>query len=407
DSWKREQFHQLAAFFPRLSVRPEDPGQIRTFAVSSFEDRRGSGRRGADFDVDQFFRFLDRNRDGNLSKSEARGPVEARFDQIVERFDRNKDQMLSKEEFAEARSQANTQPGQGAAEYYMPDLDNPASQGLLIEPVFFISEVKGPALSRGADDLTRRSALVDYLTSKSNPWFSRAIVNRIWGELLGRGFYMPIDDMGPERTPVHPEVLELLSEEFVTHGYDLKWLFRTILNTKAYQRSLAVDPVAEQIPFAAASPGRLRADQIYNSLNAILGTSGPVPFRGGRDAMVMQVQGLDPRKAAFSALFGVDPSTPQEDILGTVPQALFLMNTGVVENQVRATGSTRLAGLLKEFDVDEDALAELYLLVLTRSPSSRELAINLEYIKEVGSRGEAYEDIYWSLLNSTEFCSRR
>src|SRR5690606_31116997 len=143
-------------------------------------------------------------------------------------------------------------------------LNNPAAQGALTQPVFFLTEVKGPQLRAGANDLTRRHALADYVTSPTNPWFVRAFVNRIWTELLGKGFYSPVDDMGPERFAIHEPVLELLAQGFIDSGYDLRWVFQSIANTQAYQRQLVPNQTGEFRPaFASATPARLGADQIF------------------------------------------------------------------------------------------------------------------------------------------------
>ena len=408
DQWKREQFHQLAAFLPRITVRPESPGEVRTFAVISLDDLgRGAGR-DQEIDLDQLFRRLDRNRDGLLSRQEARGPLANRFDRIVANFDRDQNGLLSKEELTEARLQANNQPGRGSREYYMPDLDNPTERGTLIQPAFFINDVPGPKLIRGAGDLARRNALADYVTSPTNPWFARAFVNRVWGELLGEGFYMPIDDLGPERVAVDEDVLELLCRDFIASGYDIKRLYRTIVNTEAYQRQIQPPQNERTAPFAAARPTRLRSDRIFNSLMQVLGlprAMDAAPRPGGET--MMQAPGIDPRKVGFATLFGYDPSTPQEDLLGNVPQALFMMNSRQLDRATRGSGIGRLARLLRENSKDEDALGELYLLVLSRTPTPHETAINLAYIREVDQRTEAFEDIIWSLLNSTEFISRR
>jgi hypothetical protein len=115
----------------------------------------------------------------------------------------------------------------------------------------------------------------------------------------------------------------------------------------------------------------------------------------------------DPGRAAFAELFGFDPSTPQDDIVGSIPQALFLMNSPQLNTLVRGSGDTRLGRILDEYDNDNDALAELYLLTLSREPSAEETTIAKEYISEVGNRTEAFEDLFWSLLNSSEFLSRR
>lgn len=409
DSWKREDFHQLAAFLPRVSVRREEPGNPRSFAVRSF-DSDPRRRRNANVDVDQLFRFLDRNRNGQLAKSEARGQLAERFDQILAVADADKNKQLSKAEFSQARlMNNNNQPGQGEMEYYMPDLNNPAAQGTLTQPVFFLPEAKGPQLDSGADDLTRRHALADFITSPTNPWFARAFVNRIWFEMLGQGFYMPIDDMGPERIAMCEDVLDVLAQGFVKSGYDVKWVYRTIASTQAYQRQIRKkDAQAYEPPFAAASPTRLSSDQIYNSLFEVLGVpDGGFAGRGMRSGMMARRGGADFARLAFQQTFGEDPSTPKDEIIGNVPQALFLMNSPQVELAVSARGNSRLARILREQDRDDDALSELYLLVLSREPTDRELAINQAYISDIGERNTAFEDIMWALLNSTEFLSKR
>src|SRR5207244_1218971 len=117
------------------------------------------------------------------------------------------------------------QTGRGSPEHFMADLTNPTSRGLKVDPAFFVThETPGEGLS----DMERRQSLSRYITSPNNPWFAKAFVNRIWSELLGEGFYMPIDDMGPQRTPTYPAALEALAAGFTASGYDIKWLLRTI-----------------------------------------------------------------------------------------------------------------------------------------------------------------------------------
>lgn len=410
DSWKREDFHQLAAFMPRISVRREEPGNPRSFAVRSLEENQ-RGRRGREIDVDQLFRSLDRNRDGFIVKAEARGQMAQRFDRLLDLADADKNKKLSKAEFDKTREAANNaMPGRGELEYYMPDLNNPASKGKLTQPVFFIPEAKGPKLREGADDMTRRHALVDYITSPTNPWFARAFTNRIWSEMLGQGFYMPIDDMGPERIAMFEEVLEILAQGFVENNYDVKWVYRTIAKTEAYQREVRSRTSEGYVPpFASATPTRLRSDQIYQSLFQVLGVSGGMVnnTRSDRYAMMARRGGQDAGKLIFQRTFGVDPSMPKDDIIGNVPQALYMMNSSQIEQMIRGTGDTKLSRILRNQSNDEDALSELYLLVLSREPTDTELAINTKYATEIGNRSEAFEDIMWSLLNSTEFISKR
>jgi hypothetical protein len=90
-----------------------------------------------------------------------------------------------------------------------------------------------------------------------------------------------------------------------------------------------------------------------------------------------------------------------------VPQSLFLMNTNTLRAALSASGDTRLGRILRDNPDDRDALSEVYLLVLTREPSAQEVEICQAYIKDVGQRTDAYEDVLWSLLNSSEFLSKR
>ncbi len=411
DKWKREQFHQLAAFLPRISVRREDPQQPNSFVVTSVDTQPGRGRM-QDFDPVRVFQFMDRNRDGQITKDEARGPLAERFDDALGRADADKNGKLSAKEFENVRPPMD-EAGRGSDEYYMPDLNDPSSRGTLTQPVFLLSEVKGPKLAQGAGDLERRNALSDYITAKSNPWFAKAFVNRVWGELLGEGFYMPIDDIGPERSAQMDEVLTYLARMFSNNNYDVKWLYRTIALTDAYQRQIrSIDPTQETPAFASAAPTRLRSDQIFHALQEVLGVTGQTTVAGrrmnGDPQLAMAVRaGLDPTRLAFGQLFGFDPSTPQEDLLGNVPQALFMMNSPQLNTALNARGNTRLGLVLQKYSNDDDALNELYLLALTRNPTIAESEINNKYIRSMENRHEAFEDILWSLLNSTEFLSKR
>jgi hypothetical protein len=109
----------------------------------------------------------------------------------------------------------------------------------------------------------------------------------------------------------------------------------------------------------------------------------------------------------FNAVFGADPSAPADDVMGTIPQALFLMNSPQVNRAIQANTNSVLGQLLEENPKDAEALDALYLRVLARKPSDAELKTCSAYIAEVGDRREAFEDLLWALVNSSEFISRR
>jgi hypothetical protein len=293
--------------------------------------------------------------------------------------------------------------GRGALEYYMPDLSNPQSQGTKFDPTFFLGNQKPGA---GLGDVERRQHLAEYITSPDNPWFSKALVNRVWAQMIGEGFFMPVDDIGPERTPSHPQAMDALSNGFIASGYDLRWLIRAIANSETYQRQIRHLPPSDSPPhFASSAPVRLRADELFTSLVRVLGINEDAA--GPRQQMMGPTRGDRSPRGQFTRLFGFDPSTPPDENTGTLPQALFLMNGQQVNNLIRARGNTQLARILSRNPGDDDAIKELYLLVHSREPSSDELKICREYLKDVGERQEAFEDVLWSLINSTEFQSKR
>ncbi|HET6326185.1 MAG TPA: DUF1549 domain-containing protein [Planctomycetaceae bacterium] len=417
DKWKRHQFHQLAAFFPRVNVRrmkgSTDP---RAFEVASYDEPaangkgpgKGKGKKGGDFleHPERLFARFDRNHDGKITKAEVKGTqFEKPFEKLLANADANKDGALTIKEIKEMPAPGGKK--RPTAEHYMADLKNPSSKGTKMEPIFFVN---GKRPKSGLPDEERRHALAKYLTADVDPWFSRAYVNRIWSEMVGEGFYMPIDDMGPQRQARMPEVLDLLADAWVANKYDMQWLFRTIARTETYQREIRPkDPSVESPPvFAASTPKRLRADQLFNAITKVLGIEGVDPKEseyvgaaGGKKR-----PGRNPR-AQFAFLFGYDPSTSPDDLTGNVPQALFMMNSRLINSLIHAQGQTRLATILEKYPDNKDAVREVYVLTLAREPSDKEERVCLDYVKDVGNRHEGFEDVMWSLMNSSEFLSKR
>ena len=398
DSWKREQFHEFVAFFPRVSLRRDPDSDRMTDYVINSVDRDRSRRAG----VSQFLLTrLDKNRDKVISEAEAKGTPLARIlsDRAKEFIDKNKDGKLSIQEIQTAQPPTNNRPGQGSTEHYMADLSDPSSRGTKIDPAFFVGK---SFIKPGQSDFDRRHAAADLITSERNPWFARAIVNRLWSELTGAAFYAPIDDLGPDREPEHGAALEVLCEGFVANRHDLKWLFATITQTKFYQRS--INTKAEG--FVRFEPVRLRSDQFYNALCQTLNvTALPIPFTGGRN---YGARGQDAGRLQFAATFGFDPSTPRSDLTGNIPEALFLMNSPQLNNIIRSDApNSTIARISRTVLADEDVVRELYVSTVSREPTKAEVEICMNHIADATSRKEGFEDVLWSLLNSSEFQSKR
>jgi hypothetical protein len=287
-------------------------------------------------------------------------------------------------------------------EHRMPSKSDPR-QGTVTLPRF----LDGRAPKEGLSDVERRKALADAVVAKQNYWFAGAYVNRVWGELMGQSFYTPVDDLGPKKEAVFPAVLTRLAASFRATDYDMKAMFRVILNSETYQRQIRLgDSTSEHLHFAAAYPTRLRADALWVSLTTVLGAMGapagaPRPNAGPFAPRAAGLEGL------FKDEFDFDPSTRPDEVESSVPQALLLMNNPLLNQKIQARGTNLLGRILTAYPDDDEALRMVYLRALARKPTDREKDRCRSYIAKAGSRAEAFEDILWALINSTEFQTKR
>ncbi len=219
---------------------------------------------------------------------------------------------------------------------------------------------------------------------------------------MGWGFYPTVTDLGSDVAPRHKAVLDLLEKEWIASGYDPQWLLRTIALTQAYQRPHQERPSVDE-PLPAVCPVRLRPEQVFEALQRALGFDEndkkiPSPAPGSGPA-VQRHAGL--RNMVYQA-FKENPSTPMQEVQGTIPQALLMMNSALVHAYTSADGKTLLADLLAKGQSDEQIVGALYQRVLARKPTADEQATCRRFIARVGDRKEALEDVLWTLVNSTE-----
>jgi Protein of unknown function (DUF1549)/Protein of unknown function (DUF1553) len=287
------------------------------------------------------------------------------------------------------------------AEHQIPGKEDP-KKGTVVHPTFLDGESPGKRLS----DDKRRSALATSITSKDNPWFAAAYVNRMWGTLLGQAFYQPIDDLGPQKEAVMPDVIARVAGSFRGNSYDMKQLLRDVMNSEAYQRDVRSGASPEEhVMFAGRTPVRMDADTLWNTLSGTLGKMGGPAFPAkGPAGPFARLAGLE---GQFKQEFGFDPSAKAEEVEGSISQALLLMNNPQVHQKIRAQGTNLLARILSAYPNDADALEMVYLRTLARHPNAKEAARCDSHIQRVGNRAEAYEDILWALINSTEYQTKR
>ena len=257
----------------------------------------------------------------------------------------------------------------------------------------------------------RRQEFADWLTSKENPFFSRAYVNRLWSYFLGKGIIDPVDDIRASNPATNPELLEALNTDFVKNGFDTRHIMRAIVLSRTYQADLRSNRwnADDHINFSHATPRRLEAEQLYDALHQATGST--VQFAGLPAGT--KAEELPDAKAVgdgFLDLFGKPvretPCECERSSTVSLGQALNLINGPTLSDSVAApTG--RIAQLLKSNPTDDKVVEEIFLATLSRFPTAKEKQTSLASLHVSANRGEGAEDLMWALLNSPAFLFNR
>ncbi len=263
-----------------------------------------------------------------------------------------------------------------------------------------------------------RQAFTDWLISPKNPWFARAMVNRIWYWLDGRGIVQEPDDLRPDNRPSNPELLAYLERELVASGYDLKHIYRLILNSSTYQLSSIArsDKPEAAANFASYPLRRLDAEVLIDALCQISGmgesyTSSipePITFMPDNQRAIALPDGSI--GSAFLELFGRPPrDTGMESERNnrlTDGQRLDLLNSTQIQRKIQQ--GPKLLALMRDFRDNRELVSQLYLTVLSRKPTDDEWKQIAAHSQSPGaSKGQqAFVDLAWALVNSSEFLYR-
>ncbi len=295
------------------------------------------------------------------------------------------------------------------------------------EIVFFNPEAKSdhlPAPPGGKPldlppDRDPRVAFADWLTARDNPWFARNIANRVWFWLTGRGIVQEPDDMKRSNAPWSPELLSHLEKEVVAGKYDLKHIYRLVLNSNTYQLSSKPNPrnKAEEEGFSCYRVRRIDAEPLLDAINQITGSgekytsSIPEPFTflpddqraisladGSIESPFLEMFGRPPRNTSFESERTAAPS---------VFQAQHLLNSSHIQKKIERNralqrmGANRPAGEKSE---SQRPLEEIYLRILSRLPTDDEKRTALAYMNSTKRRSfESACDLIWALINTKEF----
>ncbi len=251
-----------------------------------------------------------------------------------------------------------------------------------------------------------RPVLAKWMTSPDNAYFSKAIVNRAWFQLFGRGLVNPVDDIAGITPPSHPQLFVDLADQFAADGFDLKQLYRVLCNTRAYQRTSK--PTADNADADAALCAHMTVkvmtpeEQFDSILQVLAPNQDPrnlVLPRGGRANLPKGARRLKltPR-SLFVAFFEDEDATDPTEFQQGIPQALRLMNGPQLNN------AAVVVPMIRANRTPEQIIERLYLITLSRRPTAQERQRLVEYVAQHKNEPrDGYEDVMWVLMNCSEF----
>ena len=250
--------------------------------------------------------------------------------------------------------------------------------------------------------------LADWIVSKDNPYFARAAVNRVWEYLLGIGLVEPVDEEGPENLPSHPDLFDLLARQFAAHDFDLKYLLTAITLSRPYQLSSKQSHASQADPrlFGRMRVRGLSPEQMFDSLMLATGgkdegMEGYAPLNGFRGPAASS-----PRVEFLRRFPNQDKRTEQQT---SILQALYLINGKLVADATSLEHNKNLAVIAEATTVKTSRRVEqLFLITLSRKPTAAESARLVRYIDRGGPHRDSARalcDVFWALLNASEFCS--
>lgn len=259
----------------------------------------------------------------------------------------------------------------------------------------------------GVDRRVEFGKLITQSQDGAPPQIAQAMVNRTWSHFFGYGFTRPVDDMGPHNPASHPELLERLSREFVAANYDVKELIRWIVSSEAYsltsqygEKNKIDDPGAGEVPlFSHMYLKSMQAEQMYDSL--IVASNAHKSGQGGWGAQEEQRRRW---MQQFVVAFENDENDESTTFNGTIPQALMMMNSELMEKACSIERGSFLFESMSSPGNEAQKIQELYLAALSRNPTKAEIGKVQKMLKSYGNHKlMGYQDLFWALLNSNEF----
>ena len=271
--------------------------------------------------------------------------------------------------------------------------------------------IASAGLPPAADFQDRREALAAWLTSAKNPFFAKAIVNRVWSYFLGRGIIEPVDDIRGSNPPINPALLDALEQDFIASGFDLQHLIRAIVSSRTYRAGIETNKWNEndEVNFSRFMPRRLPAESLLDAIAVATGSRPNFP-EVPEDFTAQQLPDPHVGKGGFLDMFGRPERESscecerRNDL--SLPQAMNLVNGPTLAEAI-ADPEGRIAEAILAGKSDRGLVEELYLAALSRFPTAIEMDRALTYMRSASGRAAQAQDLLWALINSNAFLFNR
>lgn len=262
------------------------------------------------------------------------------------------------------------------------------------KPIKFQSGKKPPT-----PKFSRKDKLAAWVASKDNPYFARAIANRLWAQIMGRGLIHPVDNMSASNKPSHPELLDALTATLIEHKFDIKWYFRELCNSKTYQLSSGGASVAAMPNwFERARQRPLSAEELLESWRTVTGYDA-VLTASGKEPPKQRLHGLT--WGYMERFFGT-PTTGTGDFQGGLHEHLYL-NNGELGRIITTQKGGLYDAVLNSQEDWPQRVDRLYLSILNRQPTESERARFVEYLTADEKPSDRIREAIWTLMTCSEF----
>lgn len=264
--------------------------------------------------------------------------------------------------------------------------------GTALEEPTLPKDFKEPELKNAKElpkpKFSRKEKIAEWVTAPANPYFTKAVANRVWGQFMGRGLVHPVDDFDGKNKPSHPELLEALTKQLAEHKYDLKWYVRELVLSETYQRSPAGgDGEALPASFERARVRPLSAEELMVSLRVVTGTEA----KPGND-----------NTEYFLRYFG-EPMNGRGEFQGGLSEHLYLNNSTHIKQMIQRKPGNLADKVLASTEPWEKRVEVLFVSVLSRLPKPEESKRFVAYLTGSGKPEALVEEAIWVLMNGSEF----